>query len=119
MTGSGENGHPVPRPLTPSDKDSFAYPTMKDRVPVIICKVVDLLYRDRVHLNLSEPDLLKDIIEEMSRLRYEMLTNKPLQKINDGRKDAEVWNQFLEKLRIENNGQPPTWYVIYSGPILK
>ena len=42
-----------------SDKNSFAYPTMKDRVPVIICKVVDLLYRDRASLNLSQPNDLK------------------------------------------------------------
>ena len=78
---TGETGQPGP--LTPKDKDSFAYPTMKDRVPVIICKVVDLLYRDRVSLKLKDSNQLKNIIDEMSRLRYEMLTDKPLGFIKD------------------------------------
>ena len=29
-----ENGNAPPPPLTPSDRNSFAYPTMKDRVPI-------------------------------------------------------------------------------------
>lgn len=103
------NGNSLPSPLTPSDKNSFAYPTMKDRVPVIICKVVDLLYRDRIHLNLSNPDELKDTLEEMSRLRYELLTDKPLAKITDDGNDASVWNEYLERLQTENGGRPPTW----------
>ena len=28
-----------PRPLTAADRNSFAFPTIKDRVPVILCKV--------------------------------------------------------------------------------
>jgi hypothetical protein len=47
-------------------KDSFAFPTLKDRVPIIICKVIDLLHRQRRHL---EPDQdqsqLKACIEKM------------------------------------------------------
>ncbi len=29
----------LPKPLSGSDTNSFAFPTLKDRVPVIICKV--------------------------------------------------------------------------------
>ena len=103
------NGHPAPDPLSPKDKTSFAYPTMKDRVPVIICKVVDLLYRDRTALDLKQPDDLKKVIEQMSRMRYEILTNKPLRPIEDGSADAQVWNQFLDRLREENGGLQPNW----------
>ena len=37
-----ENGinQELPKPLSGSDRNSFAYPTLKDRVPVIICKVI-------------------------------------------------------------------------------
>lgn len=54
---SYSNGKPTPKPLSPSNKNSFAYPTMKDRVPVIICKVVDLLYRNRSEYNMKQPDV--------------------------------------------------------------
>ena len=54
--------------------------------------------------------LQSDVIENMSRLRYEMLTNKPLQAITDGFNDAKVWNDFLEKLKQENEGKDPTWF---------
>lgn len=108
---SQSNGKPTPKPLSPSNKNSFAYPTMKDRVPVIICKVVDLLYRDRTTLNMKQPDDLKAVIEDMSRLRYELLTNKPLLPITDDRTDAKVWNDFLSFLKEESDGgQNPTWF---------
>ena len=104
------NGKPIPKPLSPKDKDSFAFPTMKDRVPVIICKVIDLLYRDRASLNLTQPDDLKNVIEGMSKLRYEIVTNKKLSPITDGSSDAEVWNEFLTRLKEENENQDPTWF---------
>ena len=107
---SYSNGKPNPKPLSPSDRNSFAYPTMKDRVPVIICKVIDLLYRDRACLDLTDPDDIKNIIENMSRLRYEMLTDKPLQPITDGSSDSKVWNEFLLRLKQENEGYDPTWF---------
>ena len=45
----------------------------------------------------------------MSKLRYEMMTNKPISKIQDNASDAHVWNDFLERLKAENNDEPPTW----------
>jgi len=104
------NGRGVPEPLTPKDKNSFAYPTMKDRVPIIICKVIDLLYRDRINLKLSKPDELKDVIGLMSKLRQEMMTNKPLCKIEDNGIDAHLWNEYLERLKAENNEESVRWY---------
>lgn len=79
-------------------------------MPIIICKVIDLLYRDRINLKLSCPDDLKAVIESMSKLRYELQTNKPLLPISDEGSDANIWNEFLEKLKAENNDKPPTWF---------
>ena len=79
------------------------------QVPIIICKVIDLLYRDRVNLKAC-PDELKAVIESMSKLRYEMQTNKPLLPIEDNGNDAHVWNEFLQRLKAENNDKPPTWF---------
>ena len=108
MKMTAENGNSLPPPLTPSDKKSFAYPTMKDRVPVIICKIIDLLYRDRANLKVN-PDQIKAVIEKMSKLRYEMQTNKPLLYIEDEGSDTCVWNEFLVMLKVENNNTDPTW----------
>ena len=62
-----------------------------------------------MNLKLNDPDEVKDVIELMSKLRYEMMTNKPISKIQDNASDAHVWNEFLERLKAENNDQPPTW----------
>ena len=34
-------------------------------------------------MKLNDPDEVKDVIELMSKLRYEMMTNKPISKIQD------------------------------------
>ena len=33
----------LPKALSASDKNSFAYPSLKDRLPIIICKVTHYL----------------------------------------------------------------------------
>jgi hypothetical protein len=56
----------IPAPLTGSNRDSFAFPTLKDRVPVIICKVIDLLHRRRFTLEPTEDlNAIKPVIEDM------------------------------------------------------
>ena len=60
-------------------------------------------------MKLSHPDDLKDVIELMSKLRYEMMTNKPICKIEDNGSDAHIWNEYLERLKTENNDQSPRW----------
>ena len=35
-----DNNMVLPPALTASDKESFAYPSLKDRLPIIICKVM-------------------------------------------------------------------------------
>jgi len=55
---------PPPPYLSGRYKDSFAYPTLKDRVPTIICKVIDLLHRQRRVLE-QDQNTLKNCIEKM------------------------------------------------------
>ena len=60
-----DEGTGVPAALTAGDRDSFAYPTIKDRVPIIICKVIDLLHRQRLQLALKDNNALKQVLELM------------------------------------------------------
>ena len=46
--------------------NSFAFPTLKDRVPTIICKVIDLLHRQRRYIEPEhDQNSLKACIEKM------------------------------------------------------
>ena len=55
----------TPAALSAKNTDSFAYPTMKDRVPIILCKVIDLLHRERLPLGIKDTKALKAVIEKM------------------------------------------------------
>eukprot|EP00095_Tigriopus_kingsejongensis_P000479 maker-scaffold1054_size66621-snap-gene-0.10 protein:Tk00479 transcript:maker-scaffold1054_size66621-snap-gene-0.10-mRNA-1 annotation:"upf0364 protein c6orf211 homolog" len=101
----------LPEPLSAKFRESFAFPTMKDRVPVIVCKIVDLLYRNK---NIyTESDALKQIIEHMSKLRYEIATDKPFSPIDDGRENCPIWNEYMERKQITNEDGgigEPSWF---------
>jgi len=105
----GGNASGLPAPLTAGDRESFAYPTIKDRVPIIICKVIDLLHRQRLQLALKDNNALKQVLELMSKLRYELATNKPFAEINDEREDAIVWNEYMQR-RTQIEGETPKWF---------
>ena len=55
----------TPPPLSGRDRSSFAYPALKDRVPVIICKIIDRLYRERGQRDPRDRDQIKVSIEAM------------------------------------------------------
>jgi len=92
---------PLHAPLSAKYKDTFAYPTIKDRCPVILCKVIDHLHRERNNigreLGSEAMDGLSKVVEELSKLRYEMQTNKPITALENTMRDATVWNKYLEQ----------------------
>lgn len=123
----------VPVPLSAQDKFSFAYKTMKDRLPVILVKTIDFFHRQRKELHKfgniidHEPNSIelaqieedaKAIIAEIARLRKELETNKSVslfekiqldeqhQYFND---DVEDWNKALEANKLDD-GSLPRWF---------
>ena len=119
---------PLHAPLSAKYKDTFAYPTIKDRCPVILCKVIDHLHRQRNNMTrelgqeaseglykvvevseTTENSLLYLIsFQELSKLRYEMQTDKPIIEITDNTGNAQVWNDYLQKhKKLEER---PSWY---------
>ena len=122
---------PLHAPLSAKYKDTFAYPTIKDRCPVILCKVIDHLHRQRNNIaryteyrvlskgNFNKFCFSRDhgqdageglykVVEELSKLRYEMLTDKPITAITDEAGNAQVWNDYLEQQRkLEER---PSWF---------
>eukprot|EP00092_Neocalanus_flemingeri_P068092 GFUD01083156.1.p1 GENE.GFUD01083156.1~~GFUD01083156.1.p1 ORF type:complete len:451 (-),score=169.54 GFUD01083156.1:83-1435(-) len=105
---------PLHAPLSAKYKDTFAYPTIKDRCPVILCKVIDHLHRERNNigreLGAEAMEGLYKVVEELSKLRYEMQTNKPILALVDGVGNAAIWNKFLEQQQTNENMNSPSWF---------
>jgi len=106
---------PLRAALSARYQNTFAYPTIKDRCPVILCKVIDHLYRERNNIGrqLGEEaqEGLKSVVEELSKLRYEMQTNKPVTPLEETESDDDisVWNSYLVQQK-ERESNSCTWY---------
>ncbi|ESO11602.1 hypothetical protein HELRODRAFT_190024 [Helobdella robusta] len=85
----------------------FAYPSIKDRLPVILTKIVDVLYRDKcfVRGQFGEAGIeeLKDFIGKISRLRSELQTDKPFTLLEEDCPDTEAWNQRIQIPNLVEN----------------
>ncbi|RNA39509.1 hypothetical protein BpHYR1_050362 [Brachionus plicatilis] len=104
----------IPPALSASKKNTFAYVTIKDRLPVTITKAIDYLSRFRNELaqRYSEDIMsdLKNAIELLSQLRYELTTDKNLKEITDSGSDSTLWNTALEELKSQIGPDNCTWF---------
>ncbi|XP_063543484.1 damage-control phosphatase ARMT1-like isoform X2 [Cydia strobilella] len=87
---------PVMKVVTPRCVDmcgiygmSFAYYSMKERIPVILTKVIDGLSKR------GDPDSRK-LIEYVARLKNEIVTNKKYSKFEVDTDEAIQWNEWLD-----------------------
>ncbi|XP_012270125.2 protein-glutamate O-methyltransferase [Orussus abietinus] len=96
---------------------SYAFVTMKDRLPGILTKVTDILSRDKEEIGSKygkeSLEELKDVIERINELKNEIVTNKPLKPLtpvpDDGNDDSKIWNNYLEET-TKREGQVPNWF---------
>lgn len=79
-----------------SVEGTFAYVTLRDRMPVILSNAIDDIHR---HVADTLPTLspedhgrAKECIGALSRLKHEMQTGKPLRVLADADADAAAWN---------------------------
>ncbi|XP_023211734.1 protein-glutamate O-methyltransferase-like [Centruroides sculpturatus] len=103
----------LPERLTAKDPTSFAYVTTKDRLPVILTQVVDYLCQEKNEIakkyGEESREELKQIIGYLSKLRYEIQTNKQLIMLQTNENDAQIWNEYLSKEMLRLN-RPPQWF---------
>ncbi|KAL5111398.1 Damage-control phosphatase ARMT1 [Taenia crassiceps] len=80
-------GQALPSMLNASNS-AFALATIRDRLPVILVKTLDDLFED-----------VKSVVSEMSKLRYEIMTNKPLVPLlpEPDTADIDVYNETILK----------------------
>ncbi|CAI5451314.1 unnamed protein product [Caenorhabditis angaria] len=103
--------------LNGNKEGTFAYTTVKDRWPKIVTKLVDLLktgIKDIVTDIGEEADGdVRSILEVLSKLRYLIMTDKPLENLIDNADDAMMWNGMLQELRehdMQLEQETVTWY---------
>ncbi|KAI8603339.1 hypothetical protein EDD21DRAFT_37456 [Dissophora ornata] len=93
--------HPPRTALSGSNPKSFGYATLQSRLPVIVSKIVDDVYRSYNGLQDSDPNKkekeveAKGIIEAIGGLRYELQRDKPFRPLKDSLPDVAEWNQAL------------------------
>ncbi|KAK7488684.1 hypothetical protein BaRGS_00020137 [Batillaria attramentaria] len=105
----------VPESLSPKYESSFAYYTVHSRLPVILAQTADNLCRRKNDIlkkyGQDAADELKFIIGKISKLRYEVQTNKPMLPLEGDGPDVAVWNDELAaQTAASENGEPPKWY---------
>ena len=123
----------VPPPLSAQDRKSFAYKTIKDRLPEIVVKIIDFFHKYKKELhkfgsgtieNPNERELAeieedaKALITQLAVERNAIETNKPtrllerldlppeLDYFND---DIDIWNEILEANKSQD-GQLPKYF---------
>ncbi|KAB5550889.1 putative UPF0364 protein [Coniochaeta sp. 2T2.1] len=95
-----------PTGYTTADKNSFGWPTGRERWPIIVTGVIDDMYRSvsKCDDNPDKRDEGKKIVEEIVKLKYEIQHDREITPINDdGHPDVAIYNSELEKLG------KPTW----------
>ncbi|AEO63166.1 9e3af0a2-3637-46d4-8999-cff09ddd782d [Thermothielavioides terrestris] len=87
------------------DPTSFAYPTARERWPIIITQAIDDAYRTVASCNDAEKEAEgKKIVAELAQLKYEVQHDRALTPIrDDGYPDVAGYNKELEQLG------PVTW----------
>ncbi|KAE8613913.1 hypothetical protein XENTR_v10007915 [Xenopus tropicalis] len=94
---------------------SFAYLTIRDRLPQILTKVIDTVHRNKNKFfedNGEEGvEAEKKALSFFSKLRNEIQTDKPVLPLTDNQSDTELWNQYLDYQKtLLNKGETPSWF---------
>uniref|UniRef100_A0A8D0ECG5 Sugar phosphate phosphatase n=1 Tax=Salvator merianae TaxID=96440 RepID=A0A8D0ECG5_SALMN len=103
----------LPASLAGKYKGSFAYNTIKDRLPLILTKVIDTLHRHKNEFfeehGEKGMEAEKKAIASLSKLRNELQTDKPLIPLTDNLPDTAFWNKYLE-YHQNTSDEPPSWF---------
>lgn len=113
--------HVAPR-LRGMKEKTFAYYTVQNRWPKIVAGLVDQLARKRNELiekygNVAESDIAS-IIEKFSKIRYEIMTDKPLCTFSENGPDGKVWRQLITDMKTAVMPDDVEELTFFKGPWL-
>ncbi|XP_048655884.1 damage-control phosphatase ARMT1 isoform X2 [Marmota marmota marmota] len=95
---------------------SFAYLTIKDRIPLILTKAIDTLHRHKSEFFEKHGEegieAEKKAISLLSKLRNELQTDKPIIPLVANYVDTDIWNQYLEYQQslLRESDRTPSWF---------
>ncbi|XP_028295317.1 damage-control phosphatase ARMT1 [Gouania willdenowi] len=105
----------VPPSLSAKVVGSFAYLTIRDRMPTILTKVIDTIHRNKntffEEYGEEGIEAEKNAIGLLSKLRNELQTDKPVVELKDDLKDSEAWNQYLQRQqKLQGDQECVSWF---------
>ncbi|XP_053620651.1 damage-control phosphatase ARMT1-like isoform X2 [Plodia interpunctella] len=90
---------PINMQLQGTFKKSFAYFCLKEKLPVILTKIIDNCSRNgasiRSSTGASDGDLQK-FIQHVSKLKSDLITNKPYDPFTIDTEEAKKWNEWIQ-----------------------
>lgn len=92
---------PINLPLQGTFRKSFAYFSLKDRLPVILTRIIDYLARDGAKIQSSCGASSEDItkfIQWITKLKYDLITNKDYTLFEIDTPEAKKWNEWIANL---------------------
>ncbi|KAI6237106.1 Sugar phosphate phosphatase [Aphelenchoides besseyi] len=97
-------------------KPSFAFTTITERWPKIITRVIDQMHQKhnesvKKYGESGDADI-KYVIHNLSRLRYMVVTDKPLEFLVTDVPDKGVWNKVIKDYHEKVGEKETTWYKI-------
>nr|CAH7737870.1 unnamed protein product [Callosobruchus chinensis] len=97
-------------------KRSFAFHTVKNRMPIILTNIIDGLVRNKAKIaqdyGTQAAEELKTVIGELSELKYEIQTNKPLKALISTAPDASIYNKYISE-QASTESQPTYFHTIW------
>ncbi|XP_013134508.1 PREDICTED: protein-glutamate O-methyltransferase-like isoform X2 [Papilio polytes] len=90
---------PINLPLQGTFKKSFAYYSLKDRLPVILTKVIDYLSREGSAIKSAHSagdDDIQGLIQYITKLKNDLITNKKYDLFTVDTPEAKRWNRWIE-----------------------
>ncbi|KAJ8270594.1 hypothetical protein GJAV_G00116880 [Gymnothorax javanicus] len=105
----------VPESLSAKFVGSFAYLTVRDRLPTILTKVIDTIHRNKNKFFEEHGEegiqAEKRAISLLSKLRNELQTDKPVLALTDDGVDTAMWDQYMQRQQaLMDENELPSWF---------
>ncbi|CAK1594875.1 unnamed protein product [Parnassius mnemosyne] len=96
---------PINLQLQGTFKKSFAYYSLRERMPVILTKVIDYLSREGNKIKTKHgatDDDIRSLMQYINKLKNDLVTNKKYDLLTVDTPEAKKWNQWIEETDTQN-----------------